>query len=45
MNRKLLKLYIITYQVLKYKNDACDWILGAICSILGSNVKNKDLRQ
>lgn len=42
---KLLKLYVLGYQVLKYKNHNCDWILAAICSIFGSQTKSKPLRQ
>ncbi len=45
MNNNLLKLYIISYQILKYKNHTCDWILGAICSIFITQVKNKNLRE
>jgi hypothetical protein len=42
---KLLKLYVIGYQVLKYKIHNCEWILGAICSIFGAQTKSKPLRQ
>jgi len=42
---KLLKLYVIGYQVLKYKNHNCEWILSAICSIFGAQQKSKPLRQ
>jgi hypothetical protein len=42
---KLMKLYVLGYQVLKYKNHNCEWILGALCSIFGGQPKSKELRQ
>jgi hypothetical protein len=42
---KLMKLYVLGYQVLKYKNHNCEWILGALCSIFGAQPKSKELRQ
>jgi hypothetical protein len=33
LSSKLLKLYVLGYQVLKFKDHNCEWILGAICSI------------
>jgi len=33
IKEKLLKLYVLGYQVLKFKDHNCDWILGGICSL------------
>mgnify|MGYP000860251658 FL=1 len=45
LSTKLLKLYIVGYQVYKNKNHNCEWILPGICSIFGTHVKSQELRQ
>ena len=45
-NKKMLTLLIMSYQVLQFKQHTNkEWILSAICSIIGSSIQNKELRK